>query len=49
MREQDLDRAADNAVSNPYWNPRPIGPAERGLIRDLLQRAWEGAPPVQTP
>ncbi|WP_218508539.1 maleylacetate reductase [Variovorax sp. dw_308] len=46
MREQDLDRAADIAVSNPYWNPRPIGPAERGQIRELLQRAWEGAPPV---
>ncbi|MEJ8847980.1 maleylacetate reductase [Variovorax rhizosphaerae] len=47
MREQDLDRAADLAVSNPYWNPRPIGPAQRDLIRDLLQRAWAGAPPVE--
>jgi alcohol dehydrogenase class IV len=46
MREQDLDRAADLAVRNPYWNPRPIGLPERDLIRDLLQRAWEGAPPM---
>ncbi|CAN5692518.1 maleylacetate reductase [soil metagenome] len=45
MRAEDLDRAADLAVSNPYWNPRPFGPAERGAIRDLLQRAWEGASP----
>jgi len=45
MKEADLDRAADLAVSNPYWNPRPFGPAERGAIRALLQRAYEGAPP----
>jgi maleylacetate reductase len=45
MQEADLDRAADLAVSNPYWNPRPFGPAERGAIRALLQRAYEGAPP----
>jgi alcohol dehydrogenase class IV len=42
MRAEDLDRAADIAVANPYWNPRPI---ERGLIRDLLQRAYDGARP----
>ena len=47
MREQDLDRVADIAVSNPYWNPRPFGPPQRGLIRALLQRAWEGAAPDQ--
>ena len=45
MKEADLDRAADLAVSNPYWNPRPFGTAERGAIRALLQRAYEGAPP----
>ncbi len=45
MRAEDLDRAADLAVSNPYWNPRPFGPAERGAIRALLQRAWDGEPP----
>ncbi|MDR6535100.1 maleylacetate reductase [Variovorax soli] len=45
MREADLDQAAELAVSNPYWNPRPFGPAELGAIRALLQRAYEGAPP----
>jgi maleylacetate reductase len=42
MKEEDLDRACEIALSNPYWNPRPI---ERQPIRALLQRAWEGAPP----
>ncbi|WP_420344791.1 hypothetical protein [Paenirhodobacter sp.] len=42
LRETDLDRAADIAVQNPYWNPRPV---ERDGIRALLQRAWEGARP----
>ncbi|KAF1049553.1 maleylacetate reductase [Xylophilus sp.] len=37
-----LDRAANLAVRNPYWNPRPV---ERGAVRALLQRAWEGARP----
>lgn len=45
MRAADLDRAADLAVSNPYWNPRPFGPAERDAIRALLQRAYDGDPP----
>ncbi|VTU35375.1 maleylacetate reductase [Variovorax sp. RA8] len=45
MKEADLDRAAELAVSNPYWNPRPFGPAERDAIRALLQRAYVGAPP----
>lgn len=43
MPESELDRAADLAVQNPYWNPRPI---ERGAVRELLQRAWNGEPPV---
>ncbi|HMN79462.1 MAG TPA: maleylacetate reductase [Burkholderiaceae bacterium] len=45
MEEKDLDRAADLAVANPYWNPRPIGVGQRGEIRDLLQRAFEGVRP----
>ncbi|MBY6058960.1 maleylacetate reductase [Leisingera daeponensis] len=40
---EDLDRAADLAVQNPYWNPREI---TRPGIRDLLQRAWEGHAPA---
>jgi alcohol dehydrogenase class IV len=42
MNEADLDRAADIAVGNPYWNPRPI---ERAALRQLLQDAWEGKRP----
>jgi alcohol dehydrogenase class IV len=45
MREEDLDRASDLAVANPYWNPRPI---ERDAIRGLIGRAWAGASPVMT-
>jgi hypothetical protein len=30
------------AAANQYPNPRPL---ERAALRDLLQRAWEGAPP----
>lgn len=43
MPADGLDRAADLAVTTPYPNPRPL---ERGAIRALLQRAWEGAPPA---
>lgn len=43
MPEAGLDRAADLAVADPYWNPRPI---ERGAIRVLLQDAWAGQRPT---
>jgi maleylacetate reductase len=43
MREQDIDRAAGIAVTNPYWNPRAV---EREAIRGLIARAWAGAAPV---
>ena len=42
VSEADLDRAADIALSKPYWNPREI---TKPTIRDLLQRAWSGDPP----
>ena len=42
MKEADLDRAAEIAARNPYWNPRPL---EGKAIRALLQSAWEGARP----
>ena len=42
LAEVDLDRAADLAVQNAYWNPRPV---EREAVRELLQRAWSGARP----
>ncbi|AQQ42216.1 MULTISPECIES: maleylacetate reductase [Burkholderia] len=45
MREADLDRAADLAAANPYWNPRPI---ERDGLRALLQDAFDGNLPGST-
>jgi maleylacetate reductase len=38
----DLDRAADIAAQNPYWNPRPL---TRSDLRAVLQTAWSGAAP----
>jgi maleylacetate reductase len=42
FRQADLDRAAEIATQNPYWNPRPF---DRAAIRVLLQDAWEGRRP----
>jgi maleylacetate reductase len=42
LLESDLDRACEVAMSNPYWNPRPV---EQAPLRALLQRAWEGSRP----
>lgn len=42
MKEADLDRAAEIATTNPYWNPRPI---TRDGLRKLLQAAWAGEAP----
>ncbi|KFY28602.1 hypothetical protein V491_00387 [Pseudogymnoascus sp. VKM F-3775] len=39
FKEGDIDKAADIAVSQPYYNPRPIA---RDLIRELIRRAWAG-------
>lgn len=43
LREQDLDRACDLALSNQYPNPRGL---EREGIRALLQNAFEGRRPA---
>ena len=43
MQAKDLDRAADLAVENPYYNPRPI---TREGIRALLEDAFRGRPPA---
>jgi maleylacetate reductase len=43
MPQEGLDRAADLAAANPYWNPRPI---ERSAIRALLDNAFYGRPPA---
>ncbi|MDR7124776.1 maleylacetate reductase [Pseudotabrizicola sp. 4114] len=42
LAEADLDRAADLATANPYWNPRPV---TRDGVRRLLQAAWAGECP----
>jgi alcohol dehydrogenase class IV len=39
FKEEDIDKAAEIAVGNPYWNPRPV---EVKPIRELLRRAWAG-------
>ncbi|QDY99848.1 maleylacetate reductase [Nitratireductor mangrovi] len=38
----DLDRAAEIATANPYWNPRPV---ERDAIGAMLHAAWRGDRP----
>jgi maleylacetate reductase len=43
MPERGIDKTADLAVTNAYWNPRPL---ERNAIRDLIARAWSGEPPI---
>jgi alcohol dehydrogenase class IV len=43
MPADGLDRAADLAVQTPYPNPRAL---ERAPLRALLQRAFDGAPPL---
>ena len=40
LSEGHLDLAADLAVANPYWNPRPV---EREAVREMLQSAWKAA------
>jgi alcohol dehydrogenase class IV len=44
MPESGLDLAADLAVATPYPNPRPL---DRTALRELLQRAFDGAPPIR--
>ena len=44
MPQEGLDRAADLAAANPYWNPRPIA---RPAIRRLLDDAFFGRPPSE--
>ncbi|MBX9640309.1 MAG: iron-containing alcohol dehydrogenase, partial [Thermoleophilia bacterium] len=43
MPRDGLDRAADLAVAQPYWNPRT---PERGAIRRLLDDAFHGRRPA---
>ena len=41
MKEEDIDKATEIALSNQYPNPRPL---EKGPIRELIRRAWAGEP-----
>jgi maleylacetate reductase len=43
MPESGIDRAADLALANPYWNPRPL---EREALRACIAAAWAGDPPL---
>lgn len=42
MKEEDLARACEIALADPYWNPRPL---EADALMRLLRRARQGAPP----
>jgi maleylacetate reductase len=42
MQEADIERAAQTAIANPYWNPRPI---DLEGLRRLLRDAWDGRRP----
>jgi len=42
MPQAGLERATDLALSNPYWNPRPL---DRDAIRKLLDDAYWGRRP----
>lgn len=41
MREEDIDKAVEIAMSLQYANPRPM---EKDGIRELIRRAWAGEP-----
>jgi maleylacetate reductase len=43
MPESGIDAAARQATTNAYWNPRAL---EIDALRDMLARAWAGAPPA---
>jgi maleylacetate reductase len=42
LKATDLEKAADLAVQNPYYNPRPV--TREGVLA-LLQDAYAGRPP----
>jgi alcohol dehydrogenase class IV len=42
MPADGVDKAAALTMENPYWNPRPL---DADAIRELIARAYEGAPP----
>jgi alcohol dehydrogenase class IV len=44
MLEDGIDRAAELAMANAYWNPQPL---EHEAIRQLIARAYRGDPPAR--
>jgi maleylacetate reductase len=42
MPAEGVERAADLALADPYWNPRSV---ERAAVHDLIARAYSGDPP----
>ena len=42
MKADGIDKAAELATRNPYWNPRPI---DRDSIRRLIDDAFHGRAP----
>ena len=44
MPESGLDRVVELALSNPYWNPRPL---EAAPMRRLLEDAFHGRRPPE--
>lgn len=39
MKEEDIDKAAEIAMKNAYWNPREV---KKDAIRELFRRVWAG-------
>lgn len=39
MKQDDVDKAAEIAVSNPYWNPREV---QKEPLRETIRRCWAG-------
>ena len=42
MKEADVEKASEIAVSNPYWNPREVTRESQPAIRELIRRCWAG-------
>lgn len=39
MKEEDVDKAAEIATQNAYWNPRDI---DKEPLRETIRRCWAG-------
>lgn len=43
MPRSGIERTVELVMANPYWNPEPL---DSGLLRRLLENAFDGRPPV---